>query len=137
MKKTTENLILLNVIFSICLVLATILASKLIIIGGKFILPSTVVVYGVTFLCTDIIGELWGKEEANKTVWNGLLMQILATILIQLAIKLPIAPFMTEYQGIFEAVLKGTLRITLASLAAYIVSQTTDVMIFHQSKRNK
>ena len=116
MKKTTENLILLNVIFSICLVLATILASKLIIIGGKFILPSAVVVYGVTFLCTDIIGELWAKEEANKTVWNGLLMQILATVLIQLAIKLPIAPFMTEYQSIFEAVLKGTLRITLASL---------------------
>lgn len=134
MKKTTENLIFLNVIFSICLVLATILASKLIIIGGKFILPSAVVVYGVTFLCTDIIGELWGREEANKTVWNGLLMQILATILIQLAIKLPIAPFMTEYQGIFEAVLKGTLRITLASLVAYMVSQTTDVMIFHKVK---
>lgn len=50
MKKTTENLILLNTIFSICLVLATILASKLIIIGNHFVVPSAVVVYGVTFI---------------------------------------------------------------------------------------
>lgn len=134
MKKTTENLILLNIIFSICLVLATILASKLIIIGNHFVVPSAVVVYGVTFLCTDIIGELWGKEEANKTVMNGFIMQIMATILIQIAIKLPIAPFMEEFQSHFNAVLNGTMRMTLASLVAYLVSQSTDVLIFHKIK---
>lgn len=134
MKKTTENLILLNIIFSICLVLATILASKLIIIWNHFVVPSAVVVYGVTFLCTDIIGELWGKEEANKTVMNGFLMQIMATILIQIAIKLPIAPFMEGFQTHFNAVLNGTMRMTLASLVAYLVSQSTDVLIFHKIK---
>lgn len=134
MKKTTENLILLNTIFSICLVLATILASKLIIIGNHFVVPSAVVVYGVTFLCTDIIGELWGKEEANKTVMNGFLMQIMATILIQIAIKLPIAPFMEGFQTHFNAVLNGAMRMTLASLVAYLVSQSTDVLIFHKIK---
>ena len=30
--------------------------------------------YPVTFLCTDLISELWGEEKANQVVWVGLLL---------------------------------------------------------------
>lgn len=134
MKKTTENLILMNSTFNVCLVLATILASKLIVIGNHFIVPSAVLVYGITFLCTDVIGEIWGKEEANRTVKHGFILQIFATVLIQLAIKLQIAPFMTDFQEHFKIALSGTTRMVIASLAAYLVSQSSDVFVFHKLK---
>ena len=30
--------------------------------------------YPVTFLCTDLISELWGEERATQVVWVGLLL---------------------------------------------------------------
>ena len=30
--------------------------------------------YPITFLCTDLISELWGEERATQVVWVGLLL---------------------------------------------------------------
>ena len=30
--------------------------------------------YPITFLCTDLISELWGEQKANQVVWVGLLL---------------------------------------------------------------
>src|SRR3712207_4652606 len=106
MKRNIENLVLLNCIFVICLVVANVISSKLVILGNYFVVPAAVVSYGITFLCTDIIGEIWGKEEANKAVKRGLLTQIIATCLILFAIKIPIAPFMSDFQEKLDR--KGT-----------------------------
>ena len=27
--------------------------------------------YPITFLCTDLISELWGEQKANQVVWVG------------------------------------------------------------------
>ena len=29
--------------------------------------------YPITFLCTDLISELWGEKRASQVVWVGLL----------------------------------------------------------------
>ena len=129
-----KKLMMWNLMFVTSLIVANVISSKLVILGGHFIVPAAVVSYAVTFLCTDIIGEIWGKEEANNTVKRGLIFQIIATILILLAIRLPIAPFMTDFQEQFKSVLGGSVRMTLASLAAYIVAQANDVYIFHKIK---
>lgn len=128
-----DKLIILNLTFITSLLIANIVASKLVNIFG-FIVPSAVVAYAFTFLCTDVIGELYGKEEANKTVVYGLIFQIMATLLIYGAIALPVADFMKDYQNIFKSVLSGSARITLASLVAYFIAQTNDVYIFHKLK---
>lgn len=129
-----NKLIMWNCLFITCLIIANVISSKLVIIGGHFVVPSAVVSYAFTFLCTDIIGEVWGKEEANKTVKRGLIFQIIATLLILGAIALPIAPFMTEFQETFKAVLGNSLRMTVASLVAYVVAQANDVYVFHKLK---
>lgn len=78
MKKTNDNLILLNVIFCISLVVANVVTSKIINTGipwfggGSIMIPGAALVYAVTFLMTDVIGEIWGRGEANKTVVRGL-----------------------------------------------------------------
>ncbi len=130
MQKTTRNLNLLNGIFITSLITSNVLSSKLVAIGSLTV-PAAVVAYPITFLMTDVIGELWGREEANRTVRLGLICQVLSLILIGLALILPVAPF-ADNQAAFSAILGSSIRVIAASMVAYLLSQTWDVWIFHR-----
>lgn len=132
MKKTESNLLLLNGIFITSLIVANILASKVVTIWG-FVLPAAVVAYPLTFLMTDVIGEIWGKEEANRAVRNGFICQAISLILISLAILLPVAPF-ADNQAEFQAILGQSFRVVFASMIGYLIAQCNDVFIFHKLK---
>ena len=132
MKKNEANLLLLNGIFITSLIVANILASKVVTIWG-FVLPAAVVAYPLTFLMTDVIGEIWGKEEANRTVRNGFICQAISLILILLAIMLPVAPF-ADNQAEFQAILGQSFRVVFASMVGYLIAQCNDVFIFHKLK---
>lgn len=132
MKKTESNLLLLNGIFLTSLLIANILASKVVTFWG-FVLPAAVVAYPLTFLMTDVIGEIWGKEEANRTVRNGFICQVISLILISLAILLPVAPF-ADNQAEFQSILGQSFRVVFASMIGYLVAQFNDVLIFHKLK---
>ena len=97
-------------------------------------MPAAVFAYPVTFALTDIISEVWGKKTAQKVVWIGFAANLCLVFFIYLAIFLPAAPFYTLTQE-FEMILGNTWRIIVASLLAYIVSQTHDVFAFHFWKR--
>ncbi|HBE9761909.1 TPA: queuosine precursor transporter [Clostridioides difficile] len=133
MKKTERNLTLLNCVFVTSLVISNIVAGKVIDVLG-LIVPAAVVAYPITFLCTDVIGEIWGKEEANRTVKRGILMQLFSLLLIAIAIALPNASFAQEYGNNLKVVLGQNVRFVLASLTAYILAQSNDVFIFHKLK---
>jgi hypothetical protein len=130
MKKTTKNLILLNAIFATCLVIANIICNKIVQVG-IFVTPAGVIVYPVTFLITDVIGENWGRDEANATVRTGFVCQMFALVFIWIAIHLPVAPFANN-QAEFSGILSTTYRVTLGTLIAYICSQSWDVWVFHK-----
>ncbi|UII56492.1 queuosine precursor transporter [Cytobacillus spongiae] len=126
-------LLYLNAAFTGLLILSNILAVKLFSLGTWAILPAAVIVYVFTYPITDVIGEVYGREAARKTVLAGFVTQILAGIFIYAAIHLPAAPFF-EAQAEFETILNGSFRITIASLLSYLVSQNLDVTVFHKLK---
>lgn len=130
MKKTTNNLITINAVFIMSLLVANVVAGKVVDLFG-FIVPAAIVAYGITFLCTDVINEMWGKEEAQKTVKLGLKIQLASTVLILLAIWLPPAVFATDFNVAFKAVLGQNVRVVFASLTAYTISQAHDVISFN------
>jgi uncharacterized integral membrane protein (TIGR00697 family) len=138
MKKNEKNLILLIVMFVTSLLTANIISSNGMIITGIFITkdiqllaPGAVLAYAITFLCTDIIGQIWGKKEANRAVIYGFIAQILCTGLIFFT---PII-FNKWFIGseVYSA-LNSLGWFTLGSLVAYCLSQTWDVFIFHKIK---
>lgn len=98
-------------------------------------LPAAIIIYPFTFLFTDIIGELYGKEEADRTVWYGLLASVFAMFIIYAGMLLPPASFMSKQQAAYEVLLGPNRRIVLASLLAYVCSQKHDVWAFHFWKR--
>ena len=130
MKKTSDNLIAINAVFIMSLLVANVVAGKVVDLFG-FIVPGAVVAYGITFLCTDVINEIWGKEQAQKTVMLGLKVQLASMVLILLAIWLPPAIFAVDFNVAFKAVLGQNVRVVFASLTAYTISQAHDVISFN------
>lgn len=122
----------LTALFSGLLVLSNILGIKIFNIGD-FMLPAAVIVYMITFLVTDVIGEVYGKKMARRTIRAGFITQVVALFFIYLAIELPPAPTF-DMQGEYEMILGGSFQLILASLISYIVSQNIDVTIFHRLK---
>jgi len=130
MKKTEKNLGLVNGIFVTSLLIANVVSSKIVSFCG-LVVPAAIVAYPLTFLMTDVIGEIWGKEEANRTVKLGFICQCVSLVLIWLALLLPVAPF-ADNQAEFVAILSSSFRIVAASMIAYICSQSWDVWVFHK-----
>lgn len=130
MRKTEKNLMLVNAIFLTSLLVANVVSSKIVSFWGLTV-PAAIVAYPLTFLMTDVIGEIWGKEEANKTVKLGFICQMVSLVLIGGAILLPVAPF-ADNQAQFTEILGSSFRVVFASMIGYLVSQSWDVWIFHK-----
>ena len=139
MQKTDYNLRLLTVLFVVSLIISNVVTGKLVQTGLSFngvemILPGAMVCYALTFLMTDVIGEIWGKQQANECVKLGFIAQLTALILIQLTKYLP--AYSIEMQNSYNMVLGQGWLYVLASLLAYYTAQSWDVWIFHKI-RNK
>lgn len=130
MQKTDRNLLILNGLFITSLLIANVLSAKIVSFWGM-VIPAAIVAYPLTFLMTDLIGEIWGKEQANKAVKLGFICQIASLVMIGLAILLPVAPF-ADNQAEFKSIMGQSFRVVAASLVAYYCSQSWDVWIFHK-----
>ncbi len=120
---------LLTSLFIGSLVIAAVVSSKIINIFG-FYAPAGVLAYSITFIVSDIISEIWGRERANEVIHCGFIALLTAIVLSWAALHWTPAPFWHGQEG-FASVLSNTPRIVLASLVAYLVSQTHDVWLFH------
>ena len=94
MQKTDYNLRLLSILFVVSLIISNVVTGKLVQTGLTFqgvemVLPGAMVCYALTFLMTDVIGEIWGKQQANECVKLGFIAQLTALLLIQLTKYLP------------------------------------------------
>lgn len=137
MKKTNKNLIVLVVVFCTALITSNIISSNGMILTGLYIggvqllAPAAVLAYAITFLATDVIGQIWGKKEANFAVCVGFISQIISTGLIFLT---PVI-FKPWFVGSDTYTTLNSLGwFTFGSLVAYLCSQTWDVFIFHKIK---
>jgi uncharacterized PurR-regulated membrane protein YhhQ (DUF165 family) len=124
---------------------------------GPMALAVGVLPYPLTFLCTDLISELYGRKRANFLVWVGFTLNffILGMLmlgnalpavsadqqppwqLIQLAeeIALPNGDVMTGSVELFQLLYACTSGAVFASMMAYIAAQFCDVQLFHFFKR--
>lgn len=130
MRKNEKNLILLNGLFVTSLVISNVMSSKIVALGPLTV-PAAVVAYPLTFLITDVIGEIWGRQEANSTVRLGFICQLVSLAMIGLGMILPVAPF-ADNQAAFSAILGSSFRVVAASMVAYVLSQSWDVWVFHR-----
>ena len=139
MKKTNTNLMLCAMVFAVALVISNVITAKTIqtgipLFGSTILVPSAVICYCVTFLMTDVIGEIWGRKEARTVVLGGFGCQVLATCLIIIGQVLPAAD--SAMQASYEMLLGQNAIFVLASMCAYLLSQSWDVFIFHRIRNH-
>ncbi len=120
--------ILLGCTFVGLLVISNVIANKIITIGG-LVGPAAVICYSLTFVITDTITEIWGKERTKYFIKVGFVVSIITAIFIRLAIIMPAAPFWPNQEE-FNLILGTNLRIVFASLVAYLISQYHDIWAF-------
>lgn len=89
------------------------------------------VLFGATFLITDILSECESKRAANKAVYIGLFASLFFLALSQLWMLFVPSDGDTVMPAI-EAVFSGVPRLIAASLAVYVVSQFFDVWLYHK-----
>jgi len=127
------SLVGLAMAFSTLLIVANIMAVKLISFGA-FVVQVDVDANPLTFLVTDTISEIYGRRVATKVVWLGFIMNILMVILIYVGKIIPAVSFW-EGQEAYNTILGSVPRIVLASMVAYLASQHHDVFAFHFWRR--
>jgi uncharacterized integral membrane protein (TIGR00697 family) len=131
-------------IFTTCLVVGDIIGGKLIgttVLGVDFTTTVGMVPFPVTFLLTDLLNEFYGQRAARFITVVGFAMAILSFTFIYIAAAIPFVGFThaPDWQGVNEAsfnnVFLGSLRMIVASMCAYLVSQFVDIGVFHLLKR--
>ena len=98
--------------------------------------------YPVTFLCTDLISELYGRKRATEVVFVGLLLNIWVMFVLWLGGALPgfealdpatgeLVPDEAGRVPVFFEVRALAFGAVTASMIAYLVAQWCDVQLFH------
>tara|TARA_Y100000589_G_scaffold332068_1_gene388984 strand:+ start:2377 stop:3051 length:675 start_codon:yes stop_codon:yes gene_type:complete len=99
------------------------------------IIPAGLLAYPFTFLATDLICELYGKERAQHVVWTGFLLNIFMLFLMWLGHVLPDASGVSGATSTFESVYAFMKPNVIASMVAYLIAQSIDVNLFHFWKK--
>ncbi|MEL7311855.1 MAG: queuosine precursor transporter [Pseudomonadota bacterium] len=122
---------------------------------GPLEVAAGVLPYPLTFLCTDLVSELYGKRRANFMVTVGLGLNVFILLVMLLIDAMPTATNAPPWQtielaqpvglpdgsaasgtvGLFDLIFATTTGAVFASMMAYIAAQYCDVQVFHYLKR--
>ena len=92
------------------------------------------ILYGSTFLATDILNYKYGLKESRKTITYGFLSMIIMTIFM--IICLLYQPSVNDFsQESLSIIFSFNIRITIASLVGFCVSKFMDTLIFHKLQK--
>lgn len=124
----------LNVIFVVSLIISNVIGIicqdlGFAILGVDVILPAANITFIVSCLITDVVSELYGKDEAVRMTKRGFVAQIYATIMITTATLIPSMD--KELGEAFNTVFATNYMLVIGSLTAYYVGQLSDIKIYH------
>ncbi len=125
-------------LFVTALVTAQLTAAKLLAVplpfaiptvGTTSLMPGAALAYALTFFASDCYAELYGKRAAQTVVNVAFAMNFVLLLLVWSTILAPAAN--PQFATKFRAVLAPGTNVVVGSLAAYVVSQNWDVLVFH------
>lgn len=126
--------VVLTGLFVAVLLTADIVAGKYFVLGGLE-LSVGVIPFPIAFLLTDVVNEYYGRKGAHFLTGVGMAMLVVAYFILFAGRLLPTSPNSPVPAAAYEGVFGISGRLFAASLAAYLVSQVTDIHMFHLTKR--
>ena len=101
----------------------------------QFTVTTGILVSPIAFIIQDLTTEVFGFRIAKRMILTGFVILIVASLVYQLAILIPPSNFWSN-QAAFASILSTTLRISLASLTAYLVGSLVNAKIMDQLKQS-
>jgi uncharacterized integral membrane protein (TIGR00697 family) len=124
--------VLIVAMFITCLVTANITAVKLLLVYG-LLLPAGIVIFPISYICGDVLTEVYGYRQTRRVIWLGFLCNLLAVAAIWVGQILPAAPFW-DGQAAYERILGYTPRLLVSSFLAYLVGEFANAFILAKMK---
>lgn len=91
------------------------------------------ILFASSFLATDIMSEKYGAKESRKAIILGVVSQVIFVIMTQIGLLyVPAAEDLAQesMKGLFSI----NLRVSIASIVMYFVSNMADIYIFEKIK---
>lgn len=133
-QKPTTMFLGLAIVYAMCLVLANILAVKLITLGWtSFIAPAGVIVFPLVYIISDIMTEVYGMKLSMVAIRLNVLVNIMLVFFTFVAGTLPY-PVFWQNQAAWQAIFGWTWRIVLASIIAYYLGDWLNSAVISRMK---
>lgn len=121
-------------IFCAGLIISNIIASK----TFEFFwitLPCGVIIFPLIYIVNDVLAECYGFKKARRAIYLGFFMNLIAVIFYNVTMFLPAPAYFTG-DSAFHTVLGSTLRLLVASFAAYLIGSLINakLMVYLKGK---
>ena len=129
----SRKFVVLSIVFNICLIASNLFdikiftATPLTLTGGLLIFP-------VVYIINDCLTEVWGYRNTRYVIWTAFIASIFFTGLSQLVRILPASPIW-DGQEHFDYIFAADLRITCASLLAFLAGSLSNSLIMDRMRR--
>jgi uncharacterized integral membrane protein (TIGR00697 family) len=124
--------VVVTAVFVTTLLTANVIAGKLVDLAG-FVVPAGIVVFPISYICGDVLTEVYGYRQARRVIWLGFGCNLLMVGAIWLGGVLPAAGFW-DGQAAYERILGYTPRLLAASFVAYLVGEFANAYVLARLK---
>lgn len=133
-KKTniSPTFLLLTVLFCTCLITSNLIEIKTMRIGPLAVTLG-VIVFPITYIINDCLVEIYGFAKARLVIWLGFAMNLLVSLLLQLAIWLPgDANWGSQHE--MSVIFGAVPRIFIASFLAFLCGSMVNAFVMSRMK---
>ncbi len=117
-------------LFVASIIAANLLGSKLSHIG-VVTFSVGIFAYPISFMITDAIEEVHGKEKTKQFVWVAFICMLLVLVLTILSVALPYSSRSHVQAEQYKPVFGTSIRFLIASISAFILAQMHDIWAFN------
>ncbi|APX72069.1 queuosine precursor transporter [Companilactobacillus allii] len=126
--------LIFTLMFVSAVLIGNVLASKQ--IGwGTFGIPAGTLVFPLSYIMSDVVGEVYGYKAMRRIIWIGFAFTILQAVLMTLASYLPY-PIWYQNNEAFQTIALSAPRILLAQITAYLVGEWANAAVISKMKAN-
>ena len=128
----SQRYVIVVAVFVTCLIVANIMAVKLIGVFG-LVFDAGTLIFPISYIFGDVLTEVYGFRRARQVIWLGFLCNLLAVGVISLGLVLPAASFW-EGQAAYERILGYAPRLLAASFVAYLIGELANSFVLARMK---
>jgi len=124
--------IVLSVLFCVCLVAANLFEAKIFELG-PLTLTGGFLIFPISYIINDCLSEVYGYKNTRFVIWTAFAVNAFVVLCAQIVRVLPGASFWNGQEH-FDYIFSAELRITVASMAAFLAGSLMNARIMGKMK---